>query len=103
MLKLKPSPTFKATVNIPTHDGPMPVEFEFKHMTREQFAKFLEAEPDKKRSDEEAIGEFVCGWSGIDAPFSQEALAELVQNYHASARAMFDVYISELSQAKAKN
>lgn len=103
MLKLQPSPTFKATVDIPTHGGPMPVEFEFKHMTREAFAKFLEVEPDKKRTDEEAIGEFVCGWSGIDVPFSQAALAELVQNYHASARAMFEVYIRELTQASTKN
>jgi hypothetical protein len=96
MLKLEPNPTFKAPVPIPTPDGEVTLELEFKHMT-------LKAESEKKRSDEDTIGEFVVGWSGIDAAFSQEALAKFVQNYHASASRMFKVYIEKLTQAGEKN
>jgi hypothetical protein len=103
MLKLEPNPTFKAPVVIPTPDGDMTLEVEFKHMTRAQFDAYLKAETEKKRPDEEAICEFVVGWSGIDAAFSTEALAKLVQNYHASATRMFRVYIEKLTQAASGN
>jgi hypothetical protein len=103
MLKLEPNPTFKAPVLIPTPDGDMTIEIEFKHLTRKQFDDYLKTEYDKKRTDEEAIGEFVVGWSGIDAAFNQEALGKLVQNYHASASRMFKVYIEKLTQVGEKN
>lgn len=103
MLKLDPNPTFKATVPIPTPDGEVALELEFKHMTRKAFDDYLKTESEKKRPDEEAISEFVVGWSGLDAAFSQEALAKFVQNYHASATRMFKAYIEKLTQAGEKN
>lgn len=103
MLKLKPDPTFVAAVKIPAPAGEVAIKVEFKHMTRDAYVKFITSEPEKARSDEDAIMDIACGWQGVDAEFSREAVAELCQQYHAAPRAIVEAFIRELTQAKLGN
>lgn len=105
MLKLKPDPTFTTAVKIPAPGGDIAIKVEFKHMTRDAYTKFVkdEAETKSARSDEDAIMDIACGWSGVDAEFSRESIAELCQQYHAAPRAIVETFIRELTQYKLGN
>lgn len=104
MLKIKANPTFKAKVKIPVPGGEkVEIEVEFKHMTRAQLEQFLTGEDAKGRKDEETVLAICAGWSGVDAEFSRDALADLFQNFHGSARAIVETYIIELTQARLGN
>ena len=102
MLKLKPNPTFKAKVVIPTPEGEVKVDFTFKHKTRDELQDFLFGEhPD--RTDTDAVLEIAEGWSGVDGAFGREALDEMFANYHGAARAIVKAYAEQLTQARAGN
>jgi hypothetical protein len=103
MLKLKASPTFPAKVEIPTPSGPISIKVEFKHMTKAQYADFIEAESKSKRSDEEALMDIMAGWSGVDTDFSKDAVGELCQQYHKAASAIVESFITTLTQARSGN
>ena len=103
MFKLQPNPTFKARapINIPGKSKPEEIEIEFKHMSREQVKEFFEAVTGK--TDAEAIGEIVVGWSGVDAPYSADALATLLDNFPSAAASIFETFRTELFEARRKN
>lgn len=102
MLKLKPNPTFKAKVGIPTPEGEAKVEFTFRHKTRAQLQDYLFGEhPD--RSDVDAVLEIAEAWSGVDGEFGRESLDELFQNYHGAAKAIVKTYAEQLTQARSGN
>ena len=102
MLKLQPDPTFRAKVGIPVPGSkPVSVEFEFRAMTRPQLQQYLNDSAD--RQDLENIGAIVCGWAGVDSPFSTEALGQLLDNYVGSARAILDTYLEQFSKARSGN
>jgi len=102
MLKLQPKPTFKAKVAIPIPGGkPAQVEFEFNALTRTDLQQYLT--DSEGRSDSDNLSEIVCGWSGVDTPFSSEALSQLLDNYVGAARAILDKFIEELTKARAGN
>lgn len=98
-LSLKANPTFKAKVGIPVHGGePVPVEFTFKHRTRDEFKKWL----DQERDDAAAILEMAEGWD-LAEPFDKENVEILVQNYSGAPKVIFDKYLDELAQARLGN
>jgi hypothetical protein len=103
MLKIKPNPTFFAPVEIPTPDGPVKIKVEFKHRDRDEFAEFIEAEAKLNRADKESLMEIMVGWSGTDAEFSAEAVAEVCKNYHQAGTAIVEAYIETQTQARRKN
>ena len=100
-LKLQPDPTFKAKVAIPVAgSAPVEVEFTFRHRTKEELQKFIE--DSGKRDDPDTIMELAAGWELSDQ-FTRENVDLLVQNYIASARAVFDKYLDELVKARLGN
>lgn len=102
MLKLKANPTFKAKVGIPVPGGEAAeVEFEFKHMTRDGLNAFLEGAKDM--SHEDMLNGLIVGWSGIDVPFSKEAVSDLCQNYMGAPTAIISAYGKELAAARLGN
>lgn len=103
MFKLQPKPTFKARVaiTVPGETKPAEIEVEYKHMGVEQVRAFFEGLTGKQ--DAEALGEIVVGWSGVDAAYSTEALATLLNNFPSSAAAMFETFRRELFEARRKN
>lgn len=104
MLKLQPSPTFKAKVEIPVPGASsIPVTFEFKHMTRDALNAFLTGEGSEQRSYEDTVAGIVVGWEGVDAAYGREALATLFQNYMGAPTAILETYGKELNKARLGN
>lgn len=103
MFKLQAEPTFwaKAPISVPGQAAPVPLDVEYRWLGREQLRAFLDTLAE--RSDIDLLGEIVVGWKGVDAPFSVDALARLIDQYPRAADAIFDTWRSELLEAKAKN
>jgi hypothetical protein len=103
MFKLQPNPTFKAKVSISVAgEKRLPeIEIEFKYLNKEAIKKYFEDIAGK--SDAEALSEIIVGWSGVDQPYSAEALTLLVDNYPAAAADLFETFRKELLEAKRKN
>lgn len=103
MLKLKANPTFMTKVEIPAPGGAVSIKCEFRHMTKDQYQAFIEAEGKTKRTDEEALMDIMVGWANVDTEFSKDAVGELCQQYHAAPRAIVETFIRELTQFKLGN
>jgi hypothetical protein len=104
MLKLQPTPTFKCQVSIPVPgQDSAKVELVFKHMTRTAFDLLMSGEGSRERADIDTVMAFVCGWEGVEAAFSREAMAELLENYHGAASAISTAYASELVRGRLGN
>ena len=103
MLRLTPNPTFRATaaISIPGEAQPARIEVEYRHLGREALADYFKRL--EGRSDLDALAEIIAGWSGVDAPFSAAALADLLDAYPTAAMALFDAFRRECLEAKAKN
>jgi hypothetical protein len=100
-LSLVAKPTFTAKVQIPVAgDKAATVQFTFKGRTREAFKAFMESLTD--REDVDVILDMCSGWDLEDA-FDKENIELLNQNYLGAARAIIDVYLSELTAARVKN
>lgn len=101
MLKLVAEPTFKAKVAIPVAGGEsVEVEFEFKHRTRDELAKYMES--GNERTDVEAVLATVVGWA-LDDKFNKMNVERLLQNYHGAGRAIASKYYSELMALRLGN
>lgn len=103
MFKLQTNPTFKAKVGISVagQARPAEIEAEFKYLSKAAIAAYFDQLAGK--SDAEALAEILVGWSGVDAPYSAEALALLLDSYPAAATDLFDAFRRELIEAKRKN
>lgn len=102
-LKLKADPTYFAKVEIPTPNGPVDIKVQYKHMTRDEYKAFVDAEIGKTRGDEATLMDIMAGWSGVDSDFSKEAVDELCQQYHAAPRAIVEGFIYSLTQSRLGN
>lgn len=103
MFKLQPKPTFKARVPItlPGETRAAEIEVEFKHLSVEQVREFFEGLVGK--TDAQALGEIVVGWSGVDQAFSPEALDTLLNNFPSASGSFFDIFRRELLEGRRKN
>jgi len=100
-IKLNPSPTFDAVVNIPVPGSdPVPVCFTFKHRTRTQVREWFEAAIDAE--DVQTILDIATGWE-LDDEFSKANISALCENYAGAPRAVLQVYLDELRGARTKN
>jgi len=104
MFKLQPNPTFTAKVGISVagQDKPVEVEIEFKYLKRSEYQAFFSSLNGNKK-DNEALAEIVVGWKGIDTAFSPESLGQLLENYPAAARDLFNAFNRELMESRQKN
>lgn len=78
----------------------MPVEFNFKGRTKDEFKAFIEGIGD--REDVDVILDIATGWELEDA-FGRESVELLLQNYLGSARVIIEKYIGELTAARLGN
>ena len=103
MFKLQPNPTFKAKVGLSVAGAAKPVEIEveFRYLKKSEVKAFFDNLDGK--NDAEALTEILIGWSGIDQPYTADALALLLDNYPASARDLFGAFSRELLEARTKN
>ena len=103
MLKLNPNPTFDAEVRItvPGQVEPESVTLTFAYKSRSELSEYLKGM--SGQTDLEALQGVVVGWSGIDAEFSKDALASLIDNYHAAAGDIIAGYVKALAESRAKN
>ncbi len=118
-LSLELAPTFPASVMIPIPGGDFgEVIFTFKSRTRDEFKEFLallnpakkdeveaddaEVAADKGPRDADLIMDIASGWDLADA-FDVKSVEKLTQRYMGAAQAIFNVYMAELTGARAKN
>lgn len=103
MLKLQPNPTFKTKVAISVAGeaiGQM-IDVEFKYLNKTKIKAYFENIAGK--SDADALAEIIVGWSGVEAAYSAEALAELVDSYPSASADLFEAFRRELLESKRKN
>lgn len=94
LLKLKADPTFKQKVAIPVAGKePVLIEFEFKHRTRDELAKFVDT--GTERTDVDSVLEMIVGWEFTDK-LNRDNVERLVQNYAGSVSAIAQAYYREL-------
>ncbi len=102
MFKLARKPTFTATARIHVPgEGEGSINVEFRHF--EKAARVAHFEKLAEKTNLEALSVLVCGWSGCDTPFSEEALGQLLDDYPSAAAGIFDAYFKESAGAVAKN
>lgn len=102
-LKLQPNPTFdcQVSISVPGQEQKEAIGVTFRHLSRTGLREYLEGLASK--TDAEGLASIVVGWTGIDEPFSKEALGRLLDNYPASSGEIFETYRRELLEARAKN
>lgn len=99
--KLKPDATFTATVRIPNGDEPLPLKMTFNRKSRSGLAALIEGARDV--NDVDLIMDIAAGWSEVDAPFSRDAVTELLEAYSGAALAIYGRYIEAHARAERKN
>ena len=102
MFQLDPNPKFSAPVSIPVPgQGEAEITVIFRHKKKSDLQAYLDNA--KGRSDLDSCAEIVTGWSGVEADFSAEALAALLDNYHGAGLAILQTYLRELTGQRVKN
>ena len=100
-LQLTASPTFRCNVLIPVPGKkPVPVEFNFKGRTKDEFKSFIDTIGD--REDVDVILDIATGWE-LEEAFGRDSVELLLQNYLGSARVIIEKYIGELTSARLGN
>lgn len=100
-LSLTASPTFTATVLIPVQGKrPAPVEFTFRHKTRDALAEIIDGLANRKVED--FLMDIVVAWD-LDDEFCREAVETLLQNYPGAGGVIRDKYFAEMIGAKSGN
>ncbi len=120
MFKLQPNPTFWApvSISIPGEAEEGTIEIEFKHKTKKELAAYLRPAPTKaaakgadKPADPDAVAKkdladmlsIVADWKGLDAPFTADNMASLIESYHGAAQAIIGAYLAALLERRQKN
>lgn len=108
MLKLKPDPTFRWTVQISVPGAePADLQVVFRHKGKQALQDWLVACKDK--NDVAAMLEILESWEGVadqdgqSTPFSPEALAAFFDSYPAAPTEITQQYFDALRGARRKN
>lgn len=109
MLKLTPSPTFTASVQIsvPGSEIPETIKVVFRYKSADQLSSWFESSKESKTRD--ALSQVIDSWSGVfDAdgeavPYSLDALDALITAYSPSGRELIRAYVRELTESRSKN
>lgn len=100
--KLKARPTFSFTAEIRNLDGEvLPLQVEARHMRKAALDDFVAALPG--RADRDVIADILVGWKDVDAPFSIEAIDELLQEFECAAVVIWRDYLAAYQKAREKN
>ena len=102
MLKLAPEPLFTVSVAIPVPGADdVLVNCTFRHMGVAALRAWSES--NAGREDLDVIADVLAGWAGIDAEYSRDTLAALLDAYPGAAVSLATAYRRELVKAAAKN
>ena len=109
MIKLVPNPKFDCPVKltVPDQSDPVEITMSFRHMTAAKSAEWFEAGKDKQL--DEAVGEIVCGWTGVvaedgsEVAYSQENLRQLLVAYQPAALEIIRAWQIGLTESRVKN
>lgn len=103
--KLEPNPTFKAIVMIPVPgDKAAPVEFIFKHRTKDAYEEMLKrfSAEAVQIEDVDVVMELASGWALVE-PFDKPNVLKMLQNYMGAKDAIAETYVREITGAKLGN
>lgn len=102
MFKLQPNPTFVAPVAIPVPGAAaQEINVTFAHKGKSEIKAYLDLAT--TREDIDSLSEIVLGWDGVDADFTRDNLAVLLDAYPGAAMALLTSWVNELGKAVAKN
>jgi predicted nucleic acid-binding protein len=102
VFKLQPNPTFWWTVQIPVAgEDPQPLEVEFRRMKASALRTFGSTIEGREPID--AVSDLVVGWRNVDADFSRERMAELLEEYPKASDAILLAYAAAYQDAKRGN
>ncbi len=109
MIKLNPTPTFKAKVKItlPGADAPGVLDITYQHKGVKALADWW-AEA-AKQPLHEALGGIVRQIDGLHneagepVAYSEAVLLQFLDQYHAAGAEILNAYFKELTEARAKN
>lgn len=103
MFKPQPNPTFEAVVGLSVagQEKLEDIKVEFKYLNKPALSAFFGAIGGK--TDAEALAEIIVGWNIKDYPYSEQNLADLLDNYPAAAKEFFETFRKELMESKRKN
>jgi hypothetical protein len=100
-LKLAVEPTFKGIVQIPrAGDVPVPVEFIFKHRTKDDLKKWIDKR--KGTDDTTSFLDMCVGWE-LEDKFDKQHVELLLQNYAGAGLACFKAYLEQLISGRVGN
>ena len=125
MFNIVPSPTFEGAVaiTVPGADSPATLRVTWRHKGRKALSAWLRATativpaatapvlPGQAQSPGDAawLGEVITAWAGpVDeagaaAPYSEAALAALLDAYPAAGAELLAAYLSAMTESRAKN
>ena len=102
-LKLIADPVFKLEVAIPAAGKPsVPVEFEFKHLTKTAWVALMTDGSLKEKTDVWLLLQIVKSWE-FEEELSEANVQVFLDNYGGAMEAINNAYIAELRRAKEKN
>ena len=111
MFKLVPDPIFpvRVRITVPGQANLADLVLTCRHKPRDALKAWIESAKNSIASDAQFIGEIVEGWAenvqgadGQPLPFTQDALAALLNNYPAAGSEIVDAYVKEISESRAK-
>ena len=101
--KIKPNPTFPATVKIRAPGGEMQdLGVVFRHKRKDDIMAFFADASEKQREDADCILDLVESWDA-DEKLSKDSVNDLIQNYAGASAAIFQTYMTELITARLGN
>lgn len=105
MLKLVPDASFEVPVQIPVpgKDKDVVIRVKFKYLDRDELKDYLDSLSAEGKRDDDALGEIVLGWKGVDAEYSEDNLRVLLRKYPMAAASFFTAFQKEALKAKAGN
>lgn len=102
--ELVPAPTFDAVARI-SRVGAEPAELAltFRHKSRSALRDWSERAQQPEADEVALLGELIEGWANASAPYSNEALADLLDAYHNANREIVAAYMAAIEEARTKN
>lgn len=100
--KIVANPTFNASVplHIPGGENES-ITLVFKHKRMSELKAFAESITEENVIDK--LMEIVAGWIDVDADFSRDNLAIMLDNYAGAGIAIMNAYVDELRGAREGN
>lgn len=110
MFKLNPSPTFalKVQISVPGQATPGVLELTARHKGRKELQAWQDLAKTVDGNDAAYLGEIIADWSvagddGQPVPYTEAAFAQLLNSYPTASFEIYDAYLKQLVEGRAKN